>query len=116
MRKLLSFCLLCCFFGSHAQQTPVAAFKQKAFILVRFLEKYHYKPVVWNDSSSAMLYDKWLAKLDGEKLFLTQTDISTLQSYKTKLDDELLGKEWKFFDVSINIYHRRLQQDRKSVV
>ena len=86
------------------------AFKQKAFTLIRFLQKNHYKPLQWNDTSSAMLYDRWMEHLDEEKLFFTQPDIATLDNYKTKLDDELLGREWKFFDASINLYRRRIQQ------
>ncbi|MFT3911552.1 MAG: carboxy terminal-processing peptidase [Ferruginibacter sp.] len=100
--------LLLCLHNNVQAQPPT--FKQKAFVLIRFLQKNHYQPLQWNDTSSAMLYDKWLERLDEEKLFFTQTDIASLEPYKTKLDDELLGKDWKFFDASINIYRRRVQQ------
>jgi prenyltransferase beta subunit len=45
-------------------QTTVRA---KTITLRRFLEQQHYKPVQWNDTSSAMLYDKWIKELDEEK-------------------------------------------------
>ena len=89
-----------------------ATFRQKTIILRRFLEMNHYKPVVWNDSSSAMLYNKWLKKLDDEKLFFTQADITALEPFKTKLDDELMGKTaaTDFFNKSTAVYRIRLQK------
>jgi carboxyl-terminal processing protease len=109
MKKLLML-YFCCGCYSAQAQAPNPALKQKAFTLIRFLEKNHYKPLLWNDTASSMLYDRWMDHLDDEKLFFTQNDIAALQPYKTKLDDELLGKEWKFFDMSLNIYRRRVQQ------
>jgi hypothetical protein len=36
--------------------------RAKTLTLRRFLEQQHYKPVQWNDTSSAMLYNKFLRK------------------------------------------------------
>lgn len=110
MKQVLFFCLSWIVSPLLAQPTTSAIFKQKAFTLVRFFEKNHYKPIAWNDTASSLLYDQWIKHLDEEKLFLTQSDIAALEQYKTKLDDELLGKDWKFFDVSINIYQKRIRQ------
>lgn len=110
MKKTILFFLLGLSATVFAQQNTSAAFKQKAFTLVRFLQKKHFQPIEWNDATSGLLYDKWLEKLDEEKLFLTASDISQLTVYKPKLDDELLGKDWRFFDLSVNLYSRRLQQ------
>ena len=107
--------ILICFFlftalASTAQSIKTDAFKQKVFVLKRFLEKNHYQPLVWNDTSSAMLYNKWLTQLDEEKLFFTGQDISILEAHKKKLDDEMKGGDWKFFELSVNIYNQRLQK------
>lgn len=107
MRKILLPCLVCLSLSIQAQQTSVPI-NQKAFTLVRFLQKTHYQPLVWNDSASALLYDKWLQHLDDDKLFFTGEDIASLDVYKTKLDDELLGKSWNFFPASLAIYRRQL--------
>jgi carboxyl-terminal processing protease len=93
-------------------QTDIRA---KTLTLRRFLEQQHYKPVQWNDTSSAMLYDKWMKELDEEKLFFTQKEITVLETYKTKLDDELLGKTpiatgKDFFTQSTALYKMRLQK------
>jgi len=93
-------------------QTDVRA---KSLTLRRFLEQQHYKPVQWNDTSSAMLYDKWIKELDEEKMFFTQKEMAVLETYKTKLDDELLGKTpvaagKDFFTQSTTLYKMRLQK------
>ena len=77
MRKFLLPMLVCFYVSTQAQQSS-ATLRQKAFVLSRFLQKNHYHPLVWNDTSSAMLYDKWLEHLDDEKLFLTKNNIAVL--------------------------------------
>jgi len=94
---------------------PVLVFSQtslraKTITLRLFLAQQHYKPVQWNDTSSAMLYNKWIEELDEEKLFFTQKEITALELFKNKLDEELLGKEWNFFNQSTAAYKLRLQK------
>jgi carboxyl-terminal processing protease len=93
-----------------AQQGKQEPFQQKAMLLKRFMEKNHYQPVVWNDTASAMLFDKWIKDLDREKLFFTQKDIATLSTFKNNLDDEMEGKSWSFFNASIALYKKRIQK------
>ena len=79
-------------------------------VLRRFLEQKHYQPLQWNDSSSSLLFDKWISELDEDKRYFTQADIKELNGYRYKLGDEMLGKSWQFFDRSVYFYHLRLQQ------
>jgi len=94
----------------HAQQVNTETLHQKTITLRRFLEQNHYQSLKWNDSSSALLFNKWMKELDDEKLFFTQNDISVLESYKTRLDDELLGKGWEFYNRSAALYKAGLQR------
>ena len=110
MKLILLFLAACSFLAAGAQQKSTDPLKQKAFVLKRFLDKNHYKPLHWNDTSSTMLYEKWIRELDEEKLFFTAADLLQLSASKTKLDDELNGGEWKFFATSIAMYRSRLQQ------
>ncbi len=82
MRKILLLCFLCKTIVAGAQKNIPVGISQKACILMRFMDKNHYQPLLWNDSASTMLYNKWLGKLDEEKLFLTQKDIDVLESLK----------------------------------
>ena len=111
------YLLLILFSSQHitAQQNSSERLRQKAITLRRFLELNHYKPLQWNDSTSARLYNKWLDRLDGEKLFFTRDDIAALEPFKTKLDEELMGKGpvttgTDFFSRSVSLYKIRLQK------
>lgn len=74
------------------------------------MELNHYRPLTWNDSSSILLYDRWMNLLDDDKQYFTQKDIDQLQVYRTKLDDEIVGNGWGFFDKSIQLFKMRLLQ------
>ena len=106
MRKILLLFLCCAVKFVHAQQPDML--KQKAMLLKRFMDKNHYQPLVWNDSSSERLYNKWISLLDREKLFFTKADMAVLEPFRTTLDDEMNGKDWDFFKRSTALYRKRL--------
>ncbi len=111
MRKMLywGFLLFIPIF-TFAQIKAVNAFQQKAILLKGFMDKNHYQPPQWNDTTSLVLFNKWIGSLDKEKLFFTQKDLLVLDIYKNKLDDELLGKGWDFFNTSTTIFRARVQK------
>lgn len=106
MRKLLWTIVCSAGFVANAQTT--ATLNHKALTLKRFMDKNHYQPLVWNDTSSARLYHKWMDYLDGEKLFFTQDDIAKLEPFKTKLDEEMNGQGWEFFRLSADLFRKRI--------
>lgn len=103
MKYLFLAILASCSLFASAQQGS-AALRSKTITLRRFLEQNHYQPLQWNDSSSVRLYDRWLEQLDDEKLLFSSAEISQLVAYKAKLDDELMGREWNFYDKSTTLY------------
>ena len=115
MKRFSLLLLLFTSLYSYAQQTNPVSFQQKFFTLQRFLSLNHYLPVQWDDSTSAILYNKWIEKLDDEKLFFTQVEINALEPFKTKLDDELLIKPLlasgsDFFTRSTTLYKTSLKR------
>ena len=70
----------------------------------------HYQPLKWDDSSSERLYQHWINTLDGEKLFFTEEDLSKLKHFSHELDEELNGKGWAFFDQSLSLFKKRVNQ------
>lgn len=106
MRKI-SVLVLCCIVKCSLAQTP-DVLKQKALMLKRFMEKNHYQPLAWNDSSSERLYNKWISRLDREKLFFTKADMVLLEPFKTKLDDEMNGRGWEFYKLSSALFRKRV--------
>ena len=108
MRKILLPIFLCCAFIASAQHTGTDVLRQKAITLRRFLEQNHYQPLQWNDTTSGRLYKRWMEQLDNEKLLFSKNEVDELSPYKTKLDDELAGKAWSFYDKSISLYRNAL--------
>ncbi len=107
MKKICLTLLLFSSLHVYAQAPAAESLRNKVITLQRFLQQNHYLPVKWNDTSSAMLYNKWMEKLDEEKLFFTQNEMAVLETYKTKLDYELLGKPpvaGNFFSKSTALY------------
>ena len=109
MRKICLLFLLFVSIGVYAQPAG-ESLRNKVITLHRFLNQNHYLPLKWNDTSSATLYNKWMEKLDDEKLFFTQNEMAVLETYKPKLDDELNGKGWEFYDKSTTLYKSCLQR------
>ncbi len=110
MKYFFFTCYIVFSFACAAQSYNSAAFNQKVKTLRVFLDKNHYAPLTWNDSASALLYDRWLEVLDDGRLYFTQQDIDALAAYKTKLDDELNGNSWAFFDLSVQLYKKALRR------
>jgi carboxyl-terminal processing protease len=104
---LLLTCLISCS-SAKAQQINSEALHQKVITVRRFLEQNHYQPLVWNDTNSTRLYNKWLDLLDDDNLLFRQSDIDQLSVFSKRLDDELLGREWNFYDKSIGLYKTAL--------
>ncbi len=101
---------VCVCVSLQAQPVNSDKLRQKCLVLRRFLEMKHYQPLQWNDSSSSLLFNKWIDELDEDKRYFTQGDIAELNTYRYKLGDEMLGKSWQFFDRSVAIYRLRLKQ------
>ncbi len=110
MKRICQLLLLFSSLHVYGQQPAEETLRNKVITLRRFLEQNHYRPLPWNDSTSAMLFNKWLNKLDDEKLIFTQNEIALLETYKTKLDDELSGRGWEFYNKSIAMYKAGLKR------
>ena len=108
MKKLYLLLFLFPSFNCVAQKDD--AFRNKCMLLKRFLELKHYQPLIWDDSSSVRLFRKWTGGLDEEKLIFTQNDLSALEPLKYKLDEEMMGKGWSFFNQSMELFRSRLHK------
>jgi len=94
--------------SAQAQNTNVIA--SQAFIVTRMVNKFHVQPRQLDDVFSADLLKLLLNKADGSKMYFTQSDINTFNSFATKLDDEIKTRQTSFLDVFVTRYQQRLQQ------
>ncbi len=71
---------------------------------------YNYKKVPLNDSLSAIIYDRFLKSLDGNRNYLLASDIADFEKFKTKLDDDIKNGNLANVFYMFNIYQKRYNE------
>ncbi|WP_181305820.1 carboxy terminal-processing peptidase [Rufibacter sp. XAAS-G3-1] len=79
-------------------------------VLMQGLSSAHYSPERLDDNFSKKAFDLYLERLDYNKKFLLQSDVDQLAAYQTQLDDEFKNGSFKFFDLSMSIFQKRLKE------
>src|SRR5688572_8837191 len=92
-------------FSSYSQSSST---REKAIVLKRLIELNHFSPRPVNDSFSVALFETILNEADPRRLLFTAPEYTQLVRYKTRLDDELNGKDWAFFDLFSSLYNKAL--------
>jgi carboxyl-terminal processing protease len=78
----------------------------------QFLQYGHFSPQKIDDKFSQKVFDKYLDVLDGQKLYFTQEDISSIAAFKNKIDNEIQGEKVVFFTEAGKIYSKRLLESQ----
>lgn len=71
--------------------------------LLTDLNHYHYDPLDLNDELSEKVYGLFLDRLDGGRRWLTQTEVTQLEAYRTQLDNEAEQGTFNFLDLAIRL-------------
>jgi carboxyl-terminal processing protease len=79
-------------------------------IVVESLLRNHYAAPALDDAFSKKVYKEYLQNLDRDKLFLLQADVDDLAKFDTKIDDELAESDSKFFNLSNDLFNKRLDE------
>ena len=90
-----------------AQLPPV---QQKAMLLKRMVELKHYAPRPVDDSFSLAVFRKVLNDVDQRRLLFTAADYQQLLAFDTRLDDEMLGNGWGFYDKFSELYRKAVMR------
>ncbi|MEJ2403959.1 MAG: carboxy terminal-processing peptidase [Candidatus Thiodiazotropha sp.] len=69
------------------QSTP--ELQQTASVIVKVIEKYHYKDVPLDDAMSEAIFQRYFDELDPNRTFFLAKDIAQFSNYRDKLDDYL---------------------------
>lgn len=72
------------------------------------IELQHLEPRPVDDSFSVAMFRSMLRTADRRKLLFTDAEYKTFLAFSTKLDDELRGNGWAFFDHFESIYKKSL--------
>lgn len=99
IRKLLLSTLLLSLWGGIAwaeikeipveELEPTREQQQSALLILRVVDRYHYKEQQLDDAMSNAIFDRYLESLDPNKSFLSQKDIERFEIYRTHFDDML---------------------------
>jgi carboxyl-terminal processing protease len=102
-------CVLACIFSIYVQ-AQVSPIQQKAIVLKRMIELNHYNPRPVDDSLSSEMFFKCINALDPHRDLFTANEFNALAAYRYKLDDELRGSGWTFFDALAKYYQSALKR------
>ncbi|MES9990368.1 MAG: carboxy terminal-processing peptidase [Candidatus Thiodiazotropha sp.] len=89
---------------------PTSEQQQTANVIVKVIEKYHYKEVELDDSMSKMTLDRYFDALDPNRSFFRARDIARFSLYEDKLDDYLkIGRIEPAFEI-FRLYRTRVAE------
>ena len=81
--------------------------------LVNLIENLHYKKVVFNDSLSSLVFDRYIKALDEGRNHLLKSDVESFEKYRNKFDDDLRIGDLSAAFYMFNVYHKRYQDHVK---
>lgn len=89
----------------YPRQTGLPAEKDAVILqsLVEGINRMHFQPQEINDDFSRKVYDLYLDRLDGRRMYLTQEDINRLKPFEKQLDDQINRSSFEFFDLSVQL-------------
>lgn len=82
-------------------------------LLTYVLERGHYSPKQIDDAYSEKVYADYLEAMDPFKRFFLQEDVEKMDAYKFQLDDMFFNKDLTFFQLSYDIYLKRMEDGQK---
>lgn len=81
-------------------------------LLTYVIEKGHYNPAAIDDTFSKGVYKEYIDALDPSKRFFLQSDIDEFSKYETKIDDQILGRDLTFFNLTYNRLIQRMEESQ----
>jgi len=109
-RSLVYFITLmaACFFLPTMVINAQYSMSEKALMIVKTAEKYHYNPRPIDDNFSALVFEEFIGQLDPDGTIFTKDEIDQLASYKYKLDEEILNNKYDFVSEVTILYSKKL--------
>lgn len=81
-------------------------------LITYVLNQGHYDAKDINDNFSANVYEDYLEGLDPSKRFFYAEDIKEFDAYKSKIDDQIKGKNIDFFNLTYSRLGKRMEEAR----
>jgi carboxyl-terminal processing protease len=89
---------------------PTSEQQQTANVIVKVIEKYHYKEVALDDAMSKLILDRFFESLDPNRSFFHARDIVRFSIYQDKLDDYLKNSRIEPAFEIFRLYRKRVAE------
>ncbi|MBC8111853.1 MAG: carboxy terminal-processing peptidase, partial [Verrucomicrobia bacterium] len=93
--------------GSAADILPTETQQASQQLVNVLLNRYHYRKVPLNDSTSSVIFDRYLEALDPNRMYFLNADIKNFEKYRFQLDEALQTSDLVPAYFIFNIYKRR---------
>lgn len=117
MKRTFILSAILCFqnvtFIGYAQ---IADVYQKALMIVKTAEKYHYHPRPVDDKFSEMVFASFLERLDPFHMYFTKTDIEILENSKYIIDNEIFNQKCTFLQKTKDLYKKEAEKDFPAII
>ncbi|MCC5943975.1 MAG: carboxy terminal-processing peptidase [Bernardetiaceae bacterium] len=99
---------------TNGDSATLALAKRKILkqLLLQTLNSAHYEPIEVDDDFSKRAYKLYLKNLDNNKRYFTKGDIDKLDEYKLTLDDHFRDQNFEFYQITQDIFQKRLQDTK----
>src|SRR5215203_964133 len=89
---------------------PPGKYEKILQIVGEYLKQGHFSPKEINDDFSKKVYNRYFEELDQDKDLFLQQDITSLNQYSTKIDDEIKGSPVQFFLEAGKVFNKRVDE------
>jgi carboxyl-terminal processing protease len=89
---------------------PTSEQQQTASVIVKVIEKYHYKEAALDDAMSKMILDRFFESLDPNRSFFHARDMVRFSVYQEKLDDYLKNSRIEPAFEIFRLYRKRVAE------
>jgi carboxyl-terminal processing protease len=89
---------------------PTPEQQQTASVIVKVIEKYHYKEAALDDAMSKMILDRYFESLDPNRSFFHARDMVRFSVYQDKLDDYLKNSRIEPAFEIFRLYRKRVAE------
>jgi len=89
---------------------PTREQRQATLIILRVIDKYHYKDLQLNDDASRMIFDRYLEALDPNRSYFMAKDIDRFNEYRDQLDNALLQARLTPAFEMFRVYRQRVEE------
>ena len=79
-------------------------------LVTEFIQKSHYSHIAVDDELSSRVMDRYIESLDGNRMYLMQSDIDFYETYRYQLDDVVRSKPLDPVFEMFSIYQTRVRE------